>query len=52
MDDIHVNPVKHGLAARFAGWPFSRFATCVTLGLYPIDRAIEGPGLAGTGERL
>ena len=52
MDYIHCNPVKHGLAARPADWPFSSFAKCVTLGLYPIDWAIEGPGLADAGERL
>jgi hypothetical protein len=52
MDDIHFNPVKHRLAARPADWPFSGFAKCVMLGLYPIDWAIDGFGLADTGERL
>ncbi|MGA8497853.1 MAG: transposase [Xanthobacteraceae bacterium] len=52
MDYIHFNPVKHGLAARPADWPFSSFARCVARGLYPIDWATEGPGLADTGERL
>lgn len=52
MDYIHFNPVKHGLAARPADWPFSSFARCVALGLYPSDRAIKDPGLAETGERL
>jgi putative transposase len=51
MDDFHFNPVKHGLAARPADWPFSSFAKCVTLGLYPVDWA-KGPGVADTGERL
>ena len=52
MDYIHFNPVKHGLAARPADWPYSSFAKCVTPGLYPHDWAIEDPGLADTGERL
>ena len=52
MDYIHFNPVKHGLAARPADWPFSSFARCVARGLYPIDRATEGPGLADAGERV
>jgi putative transposase len=52
MDDVHFNPVKHGLAAHRADWPFSSFGKCVTLGLYPSDWATEGAGLADTGERL
>ena len=32
MDFIHFNPVKHGLVARAADWPFSRFARCVARG--------------------
>jgi putative transposase len=51
MDYIHFNPVKHGLAAHPADWPFSSFARCVTLGLYPSDWAGECPS-ADTGERL
>ena len=52
MDYIHFNPVKHGLAARPADWPFPSVARCVARGLYPIDRATEGPGLADAGERV
>ncbi len=52
MDYIHFNPMKHGLAAHPADWPFSSFARCVALGLYPGDWTSEGPGLADTGERL
>ncbi len=52
MDYIHFSPVKHGLAARPADWPFSSFAKCVTLGLHQVDWPIEGAGLADTGERL
>lgn len=51
MDYIHFNPVKHGLAAHPADWPFSSFSRCVTLGIYPVDWASEGPGLVDTGER-
>ena len=52
MDYIHFNPVKHGLAAHPADWPLSSFTKCVTLGMYPIDWAIEGAELADAGERL
>ena len=52
MDYIHFNPVKHGLAARPSDWPYSSFARCVARGLYPVDWAAEGPGLADAGERL
>ena len=31
MDYIHFSPVKHGLAARPADWPFSSFARGVAL---------------------
>jgi putative transposase len=51
MDYIHFNPMKHGLAAHPADWPFSSFTKCVTLGMYPSDWAGECP-LADTGERL
>ncbi len=52
MDDIHFNPVKHGLATHPADWPLSSFAKCVALGMYPIDWAIEGAEPADAGERL
>ncbi len=52
MDYIHFNPVKHGLAAHPADWPFSSFNRCVTLGIYPIDWAIEARGSVDTGERV
>jgi putative transposase len=51
MDYIHFNPVKHALTAHPADWPFSSFARCVKLGLYPIDWAIEGAEPAEAGER-
>jgi putative transposase len=34
MDYVHFNPVKHGLAAHPAAWPYSTFQKCVALGLY------------------
>jgi putative transposase len=46
-----INPVKHGPARHPADWPFPSFAKCVTRGLYPIEWAIDGAGLADTGER-
>ncbi len=52
MDYIHFNPVRHGLAAHPAEWPFSSFAGCVRLGMYPIDWAIERVELADVGERV
>jgi putative transposase len=37
LDYIHYNPVKHGLAASPADWPFSTFHRFVRAGLYPAD---------------
>jgi putative transposase len=51
MDYIHFNPVKHGLAAHAADWPFSSFVTCVRLGMYPGDWAVKDVPLGDTGER-
>jgi putative transposase len=51
MDYIRFNPVKHGLAAHPADWPFSTFATCVRRALYPADWAIPCDALSDTGER-
>jgi len=36
MDYIHFNPVKHGLVADAADWPYSSFHRCVANGLYPV----------------
>ncbi len=36
MDYVHFNPVKHGLVAHPAEWPYSTFHKCVTLGLYEL----------------
>ena len=47
----HFNPVKHGLAAQAADWPFSSFRHCAALGMYPSDWAPEDVALAVLGER-
>ena len=51
MEYVHFNPVKHGLTTDAADWPFSSFSRCVKLGLYSTGWAMQGPGLAETGER-
>ena len=38
-DYIHFNPVKHGLVADVARWPYSSFHRCVAEGLYPVGWA-------------
>ena len=40
---IHYNPVKHGLAARAADWPYSTFHRYVKRGILPADWAAD-PG--------
>jgi putative transposase len=42
VDYVHFNPVKHGLAATPAAWPYSTFRTCVERGHYPPDWAGNG----------
>lgn len=37
LDYVHFNPVKHGLAARVADWPYSTFHRHVQAGRYPED---------------
>jgi putative transposase len=37
MDCTRFNPVKHGLAAHPADWPYSSFRRCVAGGMYPAD---------------
>ncbi|MBX9347481.1 transposase [Chromobacterium vaccinii] len=37
LDDVHFNPVKHGIAAIAAEWPYSTFHCYVQAGWYPID---------------
>ena len=47
MDYVHFNPVRHGLVARAADWPYSSFRRCVALGLYPADWCAGGDKPAG-----
>jgi putative transposase len=37
MNYIHFNPVKHGLVASAAEWPYSTFHRYVKAGVYPLD---------------
>ncbi|MCX7380813.1 MAG: transposase [Alphaproteobacteria bacterium] len=51
MDYIHFNPVKHGLAAAPAEWPYSTFRRCAAAGVYPADWAGEDVKIGEAGER-
>ncbi len=46
MDYVHINPLKHGLVARIADWPYSTFHRLVAAGVYPVDWAGD-EGLLG-----
>ena len=48
LDYLHFNPVKHGLVARVADWPFSTFHREVRAGRYPADWAGDAAGRRGT----
>jgi putative transposase len=37
LDYLHFNPVKHGLVASAADWPWSSFHRYVAEGAYPVD---------------
>ena len=39
MDYVHVNPLKHGLVACVADWPYSTFHQLVESGIYPLNWA-------------
>ena len=52
MDYIHINPVRHGLAAHPAAGMFSSFARCVALGMYPGNWAGGGEDVTEVGERV
>jgi putative transposase len=41
VDYIHYNPVKHGLVARVADWPYSSFHRFVERGVYDLDWAAD-----------
>ena len=48
MDYIHYNPVKHGLVARVADWPYSTFHRWVAEGRYTAAWAQAPAELRGT----
>lgn len=50
VDYVHFNPVKHGLAAAPAEWPYSTFRTCVERGLYPAGWSGKGVSDVPAGE--
>jgi putative transposase len=37
LDDLHFNPVKHGLVSRARDWPWSSFHRFFEAGVYPRD---------------
>jgi putative transposase len=45
MDYVHINPVKHGLVALVADWPYSTFHRLVEQGVYPSDWADESQAI-------
>jgi len=49
LDYVHFNPVKHGLVAHVADWPYSSFHRAVASRLYPADWGVglEFPGEFG-----
>ena len=51
MDYIHFNPIKHGLVANVADWPYSSFHRCVATHVYPAGWAGGPIDLPDTGER-
>jgi len=51
MDYTHFNPVRHGLAATPADWPFSSFRRCVAQGMYPPGWVGGGGAALEAGER-
>jgi putative transposase len=42
LNYIHINPVKHGLVARPADWPWSTFHKWAKMGYYEVDWAGQG----------
>ena len=53
VDYIHLNPMKHGHAARVRDWPYSSFHRMVRLGILPEDWAgdFDPQPMTGFGER-
>ena len=46
LDDIHWNPVKHGLVRNFVDWQYSSFHCFVERGLYPANWGAKGVELS------
>jgi putative transposase len=51
MDYLHYNPVKHGLVASVAEWPYSSFHRCEKAGIYTADWGGGEPLYGSFGER-
>ncbi|HOT81805.1 MAG TPA: hypothetical protein PLQ12_00675 [Candidatus Defluviicoccus seviourii] len=51
MDYVHFNPVKHGLVAAAADWPYSTFKACAARGAYPKTWGGDGVADVDAGER-
>ena len=51
VDYIHINPVKHGYAARATDWPYSSIHQHVRRGWVPSDWAVEKDDGFDAGER-
>ncbi len=49
-DYVPFNPVKHGLVASAADWPYSTFRSCVARGLYPENWGGDGVKDMAAGE--
>jgi putative transposase len=50
LDYGHVNPLKHGLVARVADWPYSTFHRLVEEDMYPLDWCGDNADATGHGE--
>jgi putative transposase len=50
VDYCHFNPVKHGVVARVADWPYSTFHRYVRAGMYPPEWAADFSETADFGE--
>ena len=53
VEYCYINPMKHGLVARIADWPYSSFHRDVREGIFPADWAgeiIEGDDFGEAGE--
>lgn len=49
LDYLHFNPVRHGLVAHAAEWPWSSLPAWISRGIYPEDWGALDPGTSLTG---